>query len=144
MKMHFVLDGTPANSMARNRPFAIIPPFSHPGPLPATDTGLWSPPKPVQLLSVSARSTTTGTANARLYIVRMEPSGQQTVLGLFFLLRDRTVAGFHFPIQNNDKPIPMATSLKRAIITPYEPVLIRSEIASGHNDLVVQLVGEYI
>lgn len=155
MKMFFMKgDPEPATdgSVARRRDPAVIPPFTFSGPLDRADSGIWYPPRAIILLDASIVSSWPGTAAAVLNLYRLEYGNQRSFLGSASLgaynatppvpsdqqaeAKNRQFRG-RFSIQTEQ-------SISPPTISPFEGLFVQSTVASGHENVVVQVIGEYL
>lgn len=141
MKMYFTRDETPARPRARRHSPAAIPPFSLPGPLDISDSGLWYPPRSVLLTGCTVTASALPPTNdifASFQIIRLESTEhprQETILAA----REMSPRAYQTNLTFQSE-----SSNNAPIISPFEPVFIRSLRASGHENIVVQLIGEYV
>ncbi len=124
-----------ANTRVIEEPVQV---FNLPGPVYATESGHWAPPKEVLLTSWYASSTSVGTSD--LWVVLkigdflFEVVGQQR--GLLILDSDNRVASG--PIEYGDE------AYNYPLVTPSEWMAITYSGSTGHNDVTVQLFGKYL
>lgn len=136
MKMYFTNDEEPVRPGARNRKRATIPPFSLFGPLDISDSGVWTPPQSILVTGCIVRAgklPPTDDVFASIQIIRLEAFNQETILAAGELAPKSYQTTFRTKIEGpHNLPI----------ISPIAPVFVRSLRASGHENVVVQLIGE--
>lgn len=124
----------PYNSSARQPKDAKIPEFSWDGVPAIGNTGFWYPTKELMFRAGYVTSATTGTADGVYSVLKREFMNPNPVELLSFTLpADKYKNVFYF---NNE--------LDPKILSPYESIFITVWTNSGHEDVVVQLVGDYL
>jgi hypothetical protein len=138
MKMYFTRDESPARPRSRRREYATIPPFSLYGPLDVSDSGLWYPARSLLLTGGTITASNLPPTDefwGLLQVIRLDDPRQETSLAVKSLSPRKYQTTFTFMSERSNNP---------PIISPFEPVFIRSLVASGHENVVIQLVGEYV
>ena len=137
-KMYFIKDEDPVSPTPRRREFAVIPPISLPGSLDISDSGLWYPPRSVLITgcTITAKGLPpTNAVFASFQVIRLDNPRPETILAAREMSPRAYQTTLTFAAENSNNP---------PILTPFEPVFVRSLRASAHESIVVQLVGEYI
>lgn len=139
-------DEVPAQAFARKRTPAAIPPVTFPDALDISKSGIWPPPRTILLTGVTVTARLRGQANAELIIWRLESPEQPTALAEVLLEANsvRTIMSDAAHELNASVPAFSLNGEDPPIIGPFEPVFISSETASGHQGVVIQLIGEYL
>jgi hypothetical protein len=157
MKMFFVNDDSaPESGYARRRESAIIPPFSFSGPLETSESGIWSPPRTIILAAATITAQWPGPLGAIFHMFRIEFGGQRTRIGTGILSpynetpfggsQEAKLRSITSQTRNNFTIVGAGESLDGAdppTVTPFEGICISSLVDSGHESVVIQLIGEY-
>ena len=132
MKVFSTEDTIPTSSKARIAEAAAIPPYTFTGLLDVGLSPVWSPHTSYDLTVGYIQARTVGTTTAGIAVLKLEGANTAfppVVLGSVILQASQTKQIF---------------SLEGGIITPYDSVYLASFGASGHEDVVVQVLGERI
>lgn len=136
MKVIYAADQNPANSIRRVRDAAVIPPYTFVGKLKVGTSPMWSPHSTYDLTRAYFSAATTGTSEAGIAIMKVEGGAnyynsdvaQHIVLG---------AVQVHSNVQKKSFPI-------AGTISPYDSMYLLSFNASGHRDVVLQILGELV
>lgn len=134
MKVFSTEDTTPVNSIARSAEAAVVPPFTFVGPISIGKSPIWSPHSSYFLTVGYAQARTYGTKQAGFAVMKMEGGA----------------GGFNEDAQNHvilGSVIMAPDAYKKTFVlggpvTPYDAIYILSFAASGHTDVVIQILGE--
>lgn len=126
----------PVSSVRRVREAAVIPPYTFTGSLRIGTSPWWSPHSHYELTQAYIQAATTGTSEAGIAILKVEGGANY----------------FHSDAQNHvvlGSVILPAGNQKKAFtiggtITPYDSIYLASFGASGHRDVVFQILGELV
>lgn len=144
MKMYFVKpDETPTREAPlRRREIAAIPPVTFQGDLDATDSGMWTPPRTILLTGGSVVCSFPGYIPAILILYRVDVKMQKRAMASTSLSAwSEANKENHF---KNSFTFQAETSIDPPILGPTESFFVRSMTGSGHQNVVVQLHGEYL
>ena len=136
MRMYFTQDTLkPSLSTSRQRKPAEIPPFSS-DYLAKGDSGMWYPPRSILITGAIFTCQEPGFSQNRLEIMKFIMPRQYEALSSIILASTTTEKSFNaFKGENSVNP---------AIITPSEPIFLRSSTDSDHQGVVIQVVGFYL
>jgi hypothetical protein len=154
MKMFFITDDSPPGSgVQRKRESAVIPPFTFIGELEKGESGIWSPPRTMALISGTITATWPGPEVASFTLFRIEIADQRTALAWGSL---GPYNENPFGIDGDDKRLAMRRQTRSSfkinkvlnvdspVISPFEGLMVKSYNDSLHENVVIQLVGEYV
>jgi hypothetical protein len=129
-------------SSARNREFAVVPPFYFGGEITVSNSGIWYPPRELILTSIWAASSVAGTSGGTALSLQMgddtfNPDGTTISPGAF----SATII-----IPQNEKVVS-----KEFVRTAGQPMLVSTSNwlriaclnAGGHQDVTIQINAEY-
>ena len=129
-------------SSARNRQFAVVPPFYFGGAITVSNSGVWYPPRELILTSIWAASSTQGTTGGTALFLQMgddtfNPNGSTISPGDY---------GATIIIPQNKK-----VASKEFVRTAGDPMLVSTSNwirisclnAGGHQDVTIQINAEY-
>lgn len=136
MKVFQTEDTTPVNSVARTAEAAVIPPYTFSGSLRTGTSPLWSPHSSYFLTVGYVQAATQGTSSCGFAVMKMEGGA----------------GAFNDDVQNHvllGSVVMPAGSFKKTftlggMLTPYDSIYLASFAASGHTDVVIQILGERI
>lgn len=124
----------PYNSAARQSSDAAIPPFSWDGEPEIGNTGFWYPPREIMLRAGYVTSSAAGTADGVFSVLKREFMNPQPV----------ELVSFTFPASKYKDVFYFSNGLDPKLISPYDGLFMTVWTESGHEDVVVQLIGDYV
>lgn len=133
--MYFLHDPEPADPAPRSKKAIQIPPVTFSGyAWGPQNSGFWNPPSSVRLTEGYVSAGSVGASNNLIQVIRIEPPLQETTLAIAVLPTLSTKVRFDFSLYSS--------TIDPPIINPFEPVVVRMWASSGHQNVVVQLIGE--
>ena len=137
MKVINVGDTSPVSSIRRVRDSAVIPPYTFSGSLTVGSSPWWSPQSRYELTQAYVSARVAGNQRAGFAVMRVEGGLNHWTVDA----RNHTVLG---SIIIEGSHVKRVFSLAGGIVTPYDSVYILSFAASGHQDVVIQILGELV
>lgn len=129
-------DANPVSSVRRVRPAAVIPPYTFVGSITTGVSPWWSPHSNYELTQGYVQARTAGTAQAGFAIMKVAGGSN------FF----NTDVANHVVVGSVIlQPTVLKTTFSMSdLVGPYDSIYIASFAASGHQDIVIQVLGELL
>ena len=125
-------DINPVNSKSRVTN-VTVPPFSYSGTIQTGISGFYSPPQKIRLTMGYITSSTTGTGTCTFAVIKRSDYQDDELLGTIQLGSGKTKEIFYFD-----------NSITSKVITPYQKIFVASFVASGHENVVLQMYAERV
>jgi hypothetical protein len=110
-----------------------VPPFSYSGSVQLGVSGFYSPPQKIRLTKGYLTSSTIGSGVCTFAVIKRTEYQDDELLALITMPPEKTKV--IFDIDN---------SMASKVIAPYEKIFVASFVASGHENVVLQMYAEKV
>jgi len=110
-----------------------VPPFSYSGPIEVSISGFYSPPQKIRLTKGYVTASTIGDDTCTFGVIKRAEYQDDELLALIRMPANKTKVIFN--IDN---------SMASKVIAPYERIFVVSFLATGHENVVLQMYGEKV